>query len=388
MPDKVLIIDDDLDTLRLVGLMLEGHGYQITAASSGEQGIEKARSEHPDVIVLDIMMPGMDGYEVARRLRSEPATKDTPILMFTAKSQLEDKVEAFEAGIDDYLTKPTNPGQLQEHVRQVLARARDRKPASVARRHAEMLAVLAAQGGLGTSTLAVNLAAGLHVRSGAEVILAELTPGQGTLAMDLGLPDQQPLGELLRSAPEEITSERVRSALVKHSSGLSLLLASEDYRQAELLANAEQFKVLIQCLASLGTYLVLDIGSAPPVWADSILPMCQHRIVVADAAQNTIARTRHLIDRLTGLGIEPAGIMVVLNNRVPLEAHRPWTMVQQGLGHPILVSLAPAPELMNSAASRHLPAVNAAPEDVLSQEILKIADSILPAAEGGPLKDV
>ena len=77
MPEKVLIIDDDIDTLRLVGLMLQHQGYEITAASSGEQGVAKAESERPDVILLDVMMPDMDGYEVARRLRKDPRTRST-----------------------------------------------------------------------------------------------------------------------------------------------------------------------------------------------------------------------------------------------------------------------------------------------------------------------
>ena len=101
MAEKILIIDDDLDTLRLVGLMLQRQGYQIVAASNGTLGLGAA-SEKPDLILLDIMMPDMDGYEVARQLRDNPDTKHTPILMFTAKTQLDDKVAGFEVGADDY----------------------------------------------------------------------------------------------------------------------------------------------------------------------------------------------------------------------------------------------------------------------------------------------
>ena len=117
MAEKILIIDDDLDTLRLVGLMLQRQGYQITAATNGELGLEKAFEEKPDLILLDIMMPGMDGYEVTRRLRAKPETVDTPILMFTAKTQLDDKVAGFEVGADDYLTKPTHPSELHPSAR-------------------------------------------------------------------------------------------------------------------------------------------------------------------------------------------------------------------------------------------------------------------------------
>jgi len=378
MPQKVLIIDDDIDTLRLVGLMLQHQGYQISAASSGEQGIAKAENEQPDVILLDVMMPYMDGYEVARRLKTNPRTQYTPILMFTAKSQLEDKVAGFEVGVDDYLTKPTSPGELQSHVRQLLEHARDRDAAAAAAaRRGHAIAVLGTRGGLGVSTLAVNLAACLHIRSQSKVILAELTPGQGTLGLDLGAPNQRALSDLLTAQPEQITPERVSAALVPHSSGLQLLLASENPHDISLLGQTQQFEAVFDCLASLAAFIVMDLGSALSPWAEKILPLCQDQILVTEASQNTITQTRHLIDELTALDIDPAAITVVLNNRIRFEAQLPWTMAQQGLGHPIAATLSPAPELMVTAARRHLPAVVAMPEDVTSQQILTIADRIL-----------
>jgi pilus assembly protein CpaE len=298
--------------------------------------------------------------------------------MFTAKSQLEDKVAGFEVGVDDYLTKPTSPGELQSHVRQLLEHARDRDAAAAAAaRRGHAIAVLGTRGGLGVSTLAVNLAAGLHVRSQSKVILAELTPGQGTLGLDLGAPNQRALSDLLTAQPEQITPERVSAALVPHSSGLQLLLASENPHDISLLGQTQQFEAVFDCLASLAAFIVMDLGSALSPWAEKILPLCQDQILVTEASQNTITQTRHLIDELTALDIDPAAITVVLNNRIRFEAQLPWTMAQQGLGHPIAATLSPAPELMATAARRHLPAVVAMPEDVTSQQILTIADRIL-----------
>jgi DNA-binding response OmpR family regulator len=123
MAEKILIVDDDIDTLKLVGLMLQKQGFQIIAATDGIQGLAQADAEDPDLILLDVMMPEMDGYEVAKRLRANPKTANTPILMFTAKTQLDDKVTGFEAGADDYLTKPTHPTELTAHVKALLARS-------------------------------------------------------------------------------------------------------------------------------------------------------------------------------------------------------------------------------------------------------------------------
>ena len=121
MDEKILVIDDNLDTARLICIMFQKLGYQTVAASDGEQGLQKVSEEPPDLILLDVMMPVMDGYEVARRLRYDPNTKRIPILMFTAKSQANDKAAGFDAGADDYLTKPTNPSELQAHVKALLS---------------------------------------------------------------------------------------------------------------------------------------------------------------------------------------------------------------------------------------------------------------------------
>jgi DNA-binding response OmpR family regulator len=109
MPEKILIVDDDVDTLRMVGLMLQRQGYQIVAANNGNQALIMAQNEQPDLILLDIMMPDMDGYEVTRRLREDPHISGVPIIMFTAKSKVEDRVTGFEVGADDFLTNPLSP---------------------------------------------------------------------------------------------------------------------------------------------------------------------------------------------------------------------------------------------------------------------------------------
>lgn len=121
MSAKVLIVDDEIDSLKLIGLLLESKGYQILAAQNGERAIEKALQESPDLVILDVMMPGMSGYEVCRRLRTDPRTATIPVLMFTAKTQVMDKVIGFEAGADEYLTKPIQPAELIDRVETLLA---------------------------------------------------------------------------------------------------------------------------------------------------------------------------------------------------------------------------------------------------------------------------
>ena len=160
MSKKILVVDDDIETVRLVGLVLERAGHEILVAVSGEQALEKARTQDPDLIILDIAMPGMDGYEVSRQLRSTPETADLPILLFTAKTDVRDKVNGFEAGADDYVTKPIHPRELQSRVEALLIRSSRVHPEEGAS-PCDVVGFLGSKGGIGTTTLAVNAAVAL-----------------------------------------------------------------------------------------------------------------------------------------------------------------------------------------------------------------------------------
>ena len=127
MGQTILVVDDDLRTLKLVGLVLNQEGYDVVAASSGEEALEKARAQDPDLIVLDVLMPGLNGYEVAQQLRGDPTTAGVPILMLTAKSDLDDQMTGFEVGADDYLTKPFHRDELVSRVESVLHLAEHRQ---------------------------------------------------------------------------------------------------------------------------------------------------------------------------------------------------------------------------------------------------------------------
>lgn len=381
MAEKILIVDDDLDTLRLVGLMLQRQGYQISAASNGSQGLAKAFDERPDLILLDVMMPDMDGYEVTRRLRNNPATVSIPILMFTAKTQLDDKVVGFEVGADDYLTKPTHPTELQAHVKALLARAVPKDGGQIKTALHEhlgyVIGVLSARGGLGVSTLSANLAAALFTRVQSDVILAELTPGQGTLGMDLGAPNQKGLTEILQGTVAEVTREKVHASLVAHNSGVKLFLASENPRDVTLTSQVQNFQTLLSRLSALARFVILDLGAGLPLYVQKLLPLCNERIVVLEGTSNTIQHTKLLIDEIAALGIDRTSISVVLNNRQRSEAQMPWAQVQEKLNHSISATLTPAPELFLQANRLQTPAVMAQPTNMTSQQFLKIADAVI-----------
>ncbi len=122
--NKILVIDDDVAINELIKVNLELNGYNVLQAYDGTTGFAIAKQELPDLIILDVMMPEVDGYTVAQRIRQNSTTEETPILMLTALSQLNDKVKGFNIGVDDYLVKPFEMEELQVRVKALLKRSR------------------------------------------------------------------------------------------------------------------------------------------------------------------------------------------------------------------------------------------------------------------------
>jgi two-component system alkaline phosphatase synthesis response regulator PhoP len=119
---KVLVVDDEEYIQHILNFSFGAEGYEVITATDGEEAIEKARSEKPDIIVLDIMMPKMDGYEACKKLKSDPQTKGIPVILLTAKGRDVDRRLGSEAGAEDYVVKPFSPGRLIERVEGMIKR--------------------------------------------------------------------------------------------------------------------------------------------------------------------------------------------------------------------------------------------------------------------------
>jgi two-component system alkaline phosphatase synthesis response regulator PhoP/two-component system response regulator VicR len=119
MPKRILAVDDERHIVRLVQVNLEKAGYEVVTAFDGKEALEKVASENPDLVVLDVMMPYMDGFEVLQTLRKNPSTRDLPVIMLTAKAQDADVFRGWQSGVDCYLTKPFNPMELISFVKRI-----------------------------------------------------------------------------------------------------------------------------------------------------------------------------------------------------------------------------------------------------------------------------
>ncbi len=374
--EKILIVDDDMDTLKLVGLMLQRQGYRIVVANSGPKALTMAKTEAPDLILLDVMMPEMDGFEVTRRLRSEEATANIPILMFTAKSQVEDKLSGFDAGADDYLTKPAHPAELLARVKKLLKGAHTTgnlptAPAGPAQPR-WTVGVMGAKGGVGTSTVALTLGIMLHQESREDVVIAELRPGQGTMGLELGHPALNGLGSLLAQPAQQLTPQAVEEVLVSYLAGVRLLFASFDPAEVARSTNLTALETIARYVRQSARYSVLDLGPSLQPAASKMLPLCDEILIVVDGFPQTVHMAKTLVDYLLMHGIGQGKISAVLVNRTRADIQMPWMDIQNRLGVPVATVIPPMPEIAYRAQRANKPIVLMQPRGLLASQMGKV----------------
>jgi pilus assembly protein CpaE len=381
---KILVVDDDLDTLKLVGTTLEKNGFIIVAAKDGQEALEKVAQHKPDLILLDIMMPKMDGYEVTRRLRAEPETSGIPIILFTAKAQVDDKVAGLEAGADDYLTKPTHPAELVARVRSILKRPVTSMlpplpPEGSPSGEAVMVGVIGSKGGQGVSTLAVNLGAGFHERyKEATVVVAELVPGRGDIGIRIGKQNSTGLIDLLKRSPNDIHRQVVEQALADHKTGVKFLLSSYKPSDVGLLNSVEQIASIVRELKRIAAYTVLDLGVGLSPATQRVLEQCTHLVVVVEPDPHTMIQTKALLEDLKALGVPASKILTAMVHRVRTDLAMSAADVQRSLGTRELNAVfTPAPELAYQAIRGQQSMLHSDPQSYAAQQTLKLVNQIV-----------
>jgi len=349
MAEKILIVDDDVNALKLIGYTLHREGYEIVVAQSGQEALVKAREEEPQLIILDIMMPHMDGYEVCRRLRATPQTAQVPVIMLTAKGQVEDKVTGFEAGADDYLTKPVIPAELVARVKALLLRSTYAAPA-----RAKSIALIGAKGGVGVTTLAVNLAVTL-AQMNKDVILLDLQPYSGAVALQLGLSPVNTIADLLDREPTALSQSVVENSLISHPSGIQVLPAAQGPQSVRGEITLAHLEAILSNLETVAQYLVLDIGSqlSPP--AQQVLKKCSKVILVTEPDKIALTLTQRALGSLQALDVKGSRIGIVAVNRTRSASAPTRSTIESTLGSELLSLFTPAPELFAQAAVEGVP---------------------------------
>src|SRR6187455_1827210 len=225
MAAKILVVDDDPNVQRLLQYTLKQEGYDVVIAGDGAEGFRLWTQESADLVLLDVMLPKLDGYQVAQKIREQEAGgSHVPIIMLTAEREIEQKVRGLRAGADDYLIKPFHPAELLARIKSLLVRFGPRDIVVGRPPLGRILAFYGAKGGVGTTTIAINSAIALHRELGRRVALVDgnLQFGDHRVFLDLGL-DRKSVVDVVSAS--SIDLDIIKNVIVRHDSGVDLLLA-------------------------------------------------------------------------------------------------------------------------------------------------------------------
>ena len=347
MAERILIVDDDPDALTLIGLTLERRGYSVVKAAGGAEALELVQQERPDLILLDLMMPHMDGYEVCRRLKSDAQYSDIPVVMLTAKAQVTSQVEGYRVGADDYITKPVHPVDLASHIEAVLERARERKLRALA---GSVIGVLGVKGGVGTTTISVNLATALAATRNA--VLADFDD-DGVVAIHLGLQKvpYHHLEALALSKPELMTRDAVSRTLMSHPSGLHVLPAAEEQ------FTPEHAHAIVTHLDDLADVCVLDLGARLNSLVRALLPKCALVLVAVDADRAALTQAQRMLLALNEMGVTRSRQWIVWVNRAGVDPQHALETIRSSIGGDGIYLIDQATESVYKSVESGLPLV-------------------------------
>jgi pilus assembly protein CpaE len=312
MAAKILVVDDDPNVQRLLQYTLKQEGYEVVIAADGAEGFRLWGAEAPDLILLDVMLPKLDGYQVATKIRTEEgSTGHVPIIMLTAEREVEQKVRGLRAGADDYLIKPFHPAELMARIKSLLARFAPHETLVGRPPLGRVLAMYGAKGGVGTTTIAINAAIALHRELGRKVCLIDgnLQFGDHRVFLDLGL-DKKSIVDIV-TAPN-IDADLVRQVLVKHDSGVDLLLAPPSPETAELVT-PEHIPLILEQLRGLYDYVLIDIDKRLDDINLGVLEAADTMFVVMTADLSCLKNVRLVLETIGHLGYESGKVQLVLN---------------------------------------------------------------------------
>jgi len=217
---RILVVEDDDDARTMYGIMLRSWGYQILEATSGTEGVRIARVQKPDLILLDIMMPDIDGYEVCKQLRADPHFRTVPIIFLSALDAMDDRIKGYTIGGDDFITKgKVDYKELGVRVKAALSRMQRLKVGLSSQRTGTSLALFSLRGGVGVSTLALNLARHAANRVDQPTILLDMAFPIGSIGLWSGVEGAQHMPELLSRKAIDLNFQMIQNFSLQNMHG-------------------------------------------------------------------------------------------------------------------------------------------------------------------------
>ncbi len=372
---RILVIDDDPELLEMIKLLVERGGrHEAILSADGEDGLSMAQQDPPDLAIVDVMMPGITGYDVCRRLREHPATASIPILVLTARGQPIDREAALQAGADEHIAKPVAMADLLKQIDDLLAQ---RSAAELSR----TIVLVSLKGGVGVTTLAVNLAATL-ARGGSPppagegqgggslgICVLDLSHSSGHVALQFGLRPRPDWSHLLRE--DVIDIETVEPLLLQPIPGLHLL-ASPMVPLVERELSRPTVDALLEALKERFDLVIVDAPSALNEATMAALDASSHAWVIVAANPASIQTT---FGTVRALGERPEPLTVILNQVTPTRRASP-----EAIEHVLKRSLSgiiPFDPDQAKALAQGKPLALSAPDSPLARALERLASELV-----------
>ena len=374
---RILIIDDEPIYHKMIASALDQEKYQLDFALSGTEGLQKARLTKPDLIITDVIMPDINGYEVTRLLRRDPQFARIPILVLSAQAALQNKLSSFEAGADDYLAKPFEPPELVVRLAALLRRSELSQVAvSVTETHANarLIAIHSLKGGTGCSSIAVNLGVGLAALWRKPTILLDLNMMAGQVALMLNATLRRTWGDIAHIDPMEVEWEVLESIIAKHESGLAFIAAPTFPGEAELL-HADVMDACLRMLQKRYDYMVADL---PHDFNDIVVHTLDSADVILMMTAPDVASLRATaatLETYKKLNYPVEKVRLVLNATFPKYGLQK-DKIESALGIPATLVIPYATDLFVQAINYGQPFVSSKPEEPVAALLENLAFSL------------
>lgn len=312
----ILIIEDEFPMRYLIEYQLKQNGYEVNLAKDGRDGLNAIERQKPDLVLLDVMMPGMDGFEVCAEIKNNPETADIPVIFVTASEVHEYRLKAFDVGAADYLTKPFRPHELMAQITAVLHRQEvidENEQTTGQKMSSQIISLFSPKGGVGVTTLAVQLAEALPLYAERSVALIDMALPFGGIAQALHLFPRHDIVELISVPQNYITLSIIDQFGQRYRDNCLVIPAPGRFINPETELNLDTFNAVTNLLKKEGFDVLIDLGSQLTRFNITLMAQSDHVIVVTSGQPQTNELVDNFLKTSDQFGVEPRQLLPVIN---------------------------------------------------------------------------